>query len=263
MIILDYEISSFKGKKFITIPKLKDLGLKHCFTTSDINLRYGSSDRLNGDPDDFKLICEFLDIDPKQVFFSKQEHSRNFKLINEKNIELLGTDYAIGKIIPDNDGFISNLDDLVLVSRNADCTPILLYDPVKRVHANLHSGWAGSLKKISKYAVEAMVDTFKSNPRDIVAVLGPSIGFEDFEVQKDLVDLFSHKFSPVDSYISKRNDVKYHIDLDWVNIKILLDAGLDRDNIINIDLSTMSEPLFHSYRRDKKDFQLMGLVTAL
>ncbi len=260
---MDYKISCFKGKKFIIVPRLKDLGLKHCFTTSDINLRYGSSNRLNGRPDDFKLICEFLDIDPRQIFFSKQEHSRNFELISEKNIKLLGNDYPIGKIIPDNDGFISNLDDVVLVSRNADCTPILLYDPVKGVHANLHSGWAGSLKQISKYAVESMVSTFKSKPRDIVAVLGPSIGFEDFEVEKDLVDLFLNEFSQIDSYIYQKNDVKYHIDLDKINIRTLLDAGLYRDNIININLSTMSDPLFHSYRRDRKDFQLMGLITSL
>lgn len=260
---MDYKISSFKGRSFIIVPRLKNLGLKHCFTTSDINLRYGSSDRLNGNPDDFKLICEFLDIDPRQVFFSKQEHSRNFELISEKNIRLLGNKYPVGKIIPDNDGFITNLDNIVLVSRNADCTPILLYDPVKGVQANLHSGWAGTLKEISKYAVDSMIKTYNSDPKDIVAVLGPSIGFEDFEVEKDLVDLFFNKFSLIDSYIYQKNDVKYHIDLDKINIRILLNVGLDRDNIINIDLSTMSDPLFHSYRRDKKDFQLMGLVTSL
>lgn len=108
-----------------------------------------------------------------------------------------------------------------------------------------------------------MVDIYASDPKNILAVLGPSIGFDDFEVEKELVDLFSNKLPNIDTYIYKKNDVKYHIDLDKVNFKILLDAGLNPSNILNIDLSTMSDPLFHSYRRDKKDFQLMGLVTSL
>lgn len=55
---MDYKTSIFKDKKFIIVPRLRDLGLKHCFTTSDINLRYGSSDRLNGSPGQSPLWLE-------------------------------------------------------------------------------------------------------------------------------------------------------------------------------------------------------------
>lgn len=260
---MNYKIIDFKNKRFIVVPKLQELGLKHCFTSSDMNLRYGCDNKENGKVEDFNIISDFLGLLPKRIFFSKQEHTNNFTIIDRINLDDLGQDFTLGRIIADNDGFISNLKDICFVSRHADCTPIILFDPVNKVHGNLHSGWKGSLQEISKLAIEAMIENYNSDPKDILAVLGPSISFEDFEVEKDVVDLFLNTFSDIDTYIYQKNDVKYHIDLNAINIKILLESGLEASNILNIDLTTMSDPLFHSYRRDGDKFKLMGLITAL
>ncbi len=142
--------------------------------------------------------------------------------------------------------------------------PILLFDPVKKVQANIHSGWSGSLKKISKSAIEGMVKEFQSVPKDIVAIIGPAIGKDDFEVEIDVASKFQATFADWPDTIIKKNHIKYLIDLQEINKRILLDNGISSENISIIDFSTYKEKdLLHSYRRDGKEFGLMGLISTL
>ena len=64
----------------------------------------------------------------------------------------------------------------------ADCTPIMIVDPVQKGAALLHAGWRGTVGAIGPKAVSVMKETFHSQPRDLVAAIGPSIGPKDYEV---------------------------------------------------------------------------------
>lgn len=84
-----------------------------------------------------------------------------------------------GLIREDLEGFdalITNLEGEAIGVRTADCVPILLYDPVCRAVAAVHSGWRGTLQRISQKAMFAMKRHFGCEPSDIRAVMGPAIG---------------------------------------------------------------------------------------
>ncbi|MCG8635887.1 MAG: polyphenol oxidase family protein, partial [Desulfobacterales bacterium] len=74
------------------------------------------------------------------------------------------------------DGVVTNIPDLALVIQVADCQAVILYDPVNRVIANVHSGWRGSVAGILGKCTQIMADEFSSRPGDIIAGISPSLG---------------------------------------------------------------------------------------
>lgn len=257
---MDYKIITKNGIRYIVVPKLKDLGLKHCFTTIDINMSFIYNSYPDKVKDNHKEVFNFMDITPKEVFSSIQKHTNHITIIDDIN---LGQEYEIGRVIENNDGFITNLDNVALISKYADCTPIILYDPIKKVHSNIHSGWKGTLQRIGAVGVSTMVHNYGSNPNDILAILGPNICKDDFEVESDVKDLFQDEFNFHNEVIFQKNDIKYLIDLHQTNKRLLMEVGVKEENITMINLSTKSNPMLHSYRRDKDKFGLMAVVTSL
>ena len=79
--------------------------------------------------------------------------------------------------IPDTDALITNIPGLCICVQTADCVPILICDPVKKVVAVIHAGWRGTVSLITAKTVEKMVDEFACNPADMLAGIGPSISY--------------------------------------------------------------------------------------
>ncbi len=257
---MDYKIVTYKNKRYITIPQLTDLGLKHVFTTIDMDIGMKTNKSIEDIKNNIKLVYELLDINPKLLYNGYQSHSNNIEIIEDISQGELS---PFGRFIPNTDGLVTDKENIALITRFADCTPIILFDPIKRVQANIHSGWRGTLQKIGENGIGIMVNNYNCNPEDILVVLGPSIGKDDFEVDKDVMELFKNEFDYQD-IISKKDDLKYLIDLTTINKEMLIEKGIREENIIDIDLSTFSNPdLLHSYRRDKEKYGLMGLITCL
>lgn len=257
---MKYEIVKEDENSFIIIPELIDLGLKHCFTTKSMDIGSHTNKSLESLKKNFNSIYNFLNINPKTLYSGYQTHSKNIeKIINENQ----GKENPFGRFIPNTDGLMTNKKNIVLITRFADCTPIILFDSVKRVHGNIHSGWKGTLQEIAANGVDIMVKEYNSNPKDIISVIGPTIGEDDFEVDRDVMIKFRDKFKSYNDIIKKKDSEKYLIDLQKINEYILIDKGIREENITTIDLSTYSNNFLHSYRRDGEDFGLMGLVTCI
>lgn len=257
---MEYKIVEDKSNSYIIIPELRDLGLKHCFTTKTMDMGSHTNKSLKSLKENFRNIYDFLNIAPKILYSGYQVHSGNIELIQDLN---QGEVNPFGRFIPKTDGLIANREGFALITRFADCTPIILYDPVKRVHANIHSGWRGTLEEIIKNGVEIMENQYESKVEDILAIIGPSIGQDDFEVDKDVMTEFENKFKSHKNIIREKSGGKYLIDLQKINKNILKTSGIMEDNITTIDISTYSNELFHSYRRDRENFGLMALITCL
>lgn len=257
---MKYLIESYKGHEFLTIPKLRDMGLNHCFTSSSMDMGLKTNGSIGSIKENFKIIYDYMGKKPQEIFSGYQTHSNNVQQVSTRED---GSDYGAGKYFMDTDGLLTDNPQIGLVTRFADCTPILLFDPVKKVHGNIHSGWKGTLKEIAGEAVDKMLGIYQSNPQDIIVILGPSIDKNDFEVEKDVMILFKEKFNYHDQIIRKKNEIKYLIDLKEVIIRTLVAKGIDKNNIHSVDISTFSDKRFHSFRRDKEDFGLMALVTML
>lgn len=251
-----YKIITYKDSKYITIPKLSELGLNLVITTSTDNMRLNSDILPIGSIDNYNKIFEFLNINPKNIFISNQKHTTNIKTVEKYSNSYLN-------FIDNNDGFITTKEDIALVSLSADCTPIVFYDKNKKIIANVHSGWKGTLNKIGSKALATLINDFNSNPMDIIVLLGPSISYDDFEVEEDVLNQFKSQFDNIENYYRKKNESKYLIDLDNINIDQFVNMGVDKENIINISDSSFSNDLFHSYRRDKPDYKLMATIAIL
>ena len=138
----------------------------------------------------------------------------------------------------------------------ADCTPIFLVDKVKKVIANVHSGWQGTLNKIILEAVNKMVEEFKCNPKDIICLVGPTIRKCHFEVDEDIKNRFVESFNKIckeKEFIKITDNGKYLIDTVYLNKHMLKKCGIPETNIIDSNICTVcNSNLFHSYRADKE-----------
>ncbi len=109
--------------------------------------------------------------------------------------------------VPATDILLTAAPGLVLTSFYADCVPILLCDPVRRVIASAHAGWRGALAEVGAVAVQAMRAHFHSQPGDIRAVLGPAIGPCCYQVAPAMAADFQRKFG-ADVAFGRQLDLK-------------------------------------------------------
>jgi hypothetical protein len=92
------------------------------------------------------------------------------------------------------DAILTDNPQVTLFMRYADCVPILLYDPGRKVGGLVHAGWIGTVSRIVAYTVRAMHDRYGSNPKDILAVIGPSIAQHHYEIGQDVIQQVTTAF---------------------------------------------------------------------
>ena len=125
------------------------------------------------------------------------------------------------------DGILTNNPNLTLFMRFADCVPILLLDPIKKVIGIVHAGWQGTYQMICQAAVEKMTTCYGSKPDTLLAAIGPSICQNCYEVGTDVLDAFIGAFGDrAQPYFSTRNGSLF-LDLWKANREILNLAGVN------------------------------------
>ncbi len=155
------------------------------------------------------------------------------------------------------DAFITDLPGVAIGVRTADCVPILLYAPRNRIIAAIHSGWKGTVQKVAAKTIGILETRFKTAPEDLLAVIGPSIGPESFQVGEEVVTYFKDAGFPLSRIWSFHGTGDgspmsggHHIDLWQANRWILQECGLRDENIRNPEIDTYTDPSFYSARRE-------------
>ena len=155
------------------------------------------------------------------------------------------------------DAFVTDLPGVAIGVRTADCVPILLYDPVHQVIAAVHSGWKGTVLKISQSTIALLGERFGSLPADLRAVIGPAIGPDSFQVGEEVVGKFRDAGFPMSMIWSFEGPGDgtpmsggHHIDLFQANRWLLEACGLPPDNIRIHAIDTYRDPSFFSARRE-------------
>ena len=182
----------------------------------------------------------------------------------EKKIKTAEPDFNLEKYYK-TDGLITNQKNIILSTTNADCILLLFFDPVKKVIANTHSGWKGTIQRIAVKTVEKMIKEFECNPKDIICCICPSIRKCHFEVEKDVKDMFEKEFKDLENLNNiieeKIPNTKWNIDTVLINKMLLEKQGLKKENIIDSGIcSVCNSDIIHSYRVEKNGY---GLNTAL
>ena len=148
---------------------------------------------------------------------------------------------------PEADASVATGQGLLLGIETADCLPVLIVDPRRRSVAAVHAGWRGTVAGVAARTVEALAGE-GSDPRDLLAALGPSIGPCCYEVGEELREAFG----PAGAAVFRPGPRgRPHLDVRAANVAQLLAAGLRAEGIHHVPDCTACRPeVYHSYRRD-------------
>lgn len=228
----------------ITFPVLTQIPfLRHGFSTRLGGVSTGIFSSMNFGADtspyrdepanileNYKRIAEGIGVDPHSMVVSRQVHKTNIRVVEE-------ADRGKGAFIPTDyeeiDGLITNKPEITLVTKYADCVPLYLVDPKRRAIGLTHSGWRGTVKKIGKITVEAMQQSFGCRPEDIIAVVGPSICADCYEIGEEVAEEFKKAFMQQGNakILTTKENGKYQCDLWAANRAVFEEAGLKPENI--------------------------------
>ena len=121
-----------------------------------------STEEYNKSIKAYKDLSDSIGINYINIVKPNQAHTKNIKRVDAK-VNTDEPDFNLSEY-NETDGLITNSRDIALATTNADCILMLFFDPVKRVIANVHSGWKGTLQRISTEAVKKMEKEYNCNP---------------------------------------------------------------------------------------------------
>jgi YfiH family protein len=177
-----------------------------------------------------------LERDPATCADLWQVHSAKVVVAEEPN----GLNEHLGQA----DALITNRPQVSLFLRFADCLPVLIYDPRRRAVGVAHAGWRGSLKKIAKATVQAMIERFGSRPADLVAGVGPGIGPCHYAVGPEVVAQTRQAFDGAADRLLRPHAGGYHLDLWEANRVALQEAGVEQIEVAGICTLCHSDDFF-------------------
>lgn len=267
--------TELKEKNHVPYIQFKNLSatgiVKHGFSTrkggvstgifSSMNLNFKRGDDPDAVMENYRRMAAALNMRVEDMVLSDQTHTTNVRVITEEDRGkgiLKPQDYS------DVDGMITNVPGIVLVTSYADCVPLYFVDPVRKAIGLSHSGWKGTVGHIGQKTVWKMHEVYGSEPKDIVAAIGPSICQSCYEVSDDVAEAFRANFTAdeaADILLDKGNG-KYQLDLWKANWYVLTDAGILPEHLSVTDLCTACHPdLLWSHR--KTNGQRGGLAAFL
>ena len=217
-----------------------------------------TDEQIEKNKNSYKKICKVIGIEYNDIVKTNQVHKDIIKKVNDK-VNKNEPDF-FEEIYEGTDGLVTNKKNLAICTTNADCIVLMMYDTKKNVIANVHSGWRGTIQKVSAKTIEKMEQIYGCNPKNIICCISPSIRKCHFEVDEDVKNMFENSFKDISKFASKEN--KWHIDTVKINIEILKEKGVKEENIIDSKICTVcNSNLIHSYRGSNKHNGLeMGII---
>ena len=207
-------------------------GSVHCFTTryggvstgqfSTLNLGTSRGDSMENVLRNYEILGAAVGFSPEDVVHTWQEHTDTILRVGKADC---------GKGLFRNqpevcDGLITDEPGVALVCFAADCTPVLLFDPVRQAIAAVHAGWRGTAQGIAYKAVLRMQEEFGCAPEDIRAAIGPCIGRCCFEVGPEVPEAMRQALGPDAEAAIEPHGEKSHVDLKLLNRSWLEKAGV-------------------------------------
>ncbi len=215
------------------------IGVPHCFTTrlggvsegylSSLNLGMHRGDDPERVAENYAILAELLDVSCEDFVVTRQTHSDIVRAVvfsDRGNALVEGAS-------PECDALITNTPGLALVVFTADCTPILLHDPVTGAVGAAHAGWRGTAADIAGKTVRAMTEHYGCDPKNIRAAIGPNIGPCCFQTDADVPQAMLEAFGQDAEKSIRREGHKYYVNLKEINARALRRAG-----VVSIEIST-------------------------
>ena len=241
--------------------RAEGISVPHCFTTrlggvssgsqASLNLAVGRGDSLENVERNLRILADALEFDPEKLVMTHQTHSDLVRAVTAADANGL-----CHRNYPDCDGLVTDTPGVALLVFTADCTPVLLHDPVTGAVGAVHAGWRGTVGEIAGKAVDAMARCYGSRPEDIRAAVGPNIGPCHFETNADVPEALEAALGPWVWQWIDRGEGKYFPDLKAINAEILRLRGVR--NVEISDACTYCDPRrfwSHRYTRGERGSQ--------
>lgn len=233
-------------QNFININKFIDIVNLGFFTSkggiskgdfNSLNCSKSNDDKKNNVSKNIKIALNALGIKKKRLKLINQIHSNKIFFINNNNLnkDIYG------------DGLITENKNIALGILTADCAPIFIFDKKKSIVCCLHSGWKGALNNIVSKGIKK-IKRKKIKSQNIIVIVGPCLGFNNFEVDKKFKLKFIKKNKLYQKFFKSKNRNKDIFDLrNLINFQISKE-GIN--NVFNIRKDTYKNShIFFSHRR--------------
>lgn len=197
----------------------------------------------------FEELAKELKAEKSGMIMANQHHTDKVRVMG-----LEDKGYGVIRPYDENyfDGMITAQPGVMLCIHTADCVPVVLLDPVKKVIGVAHSGWAGTSKEIAGKTVRTMKKEYQCSPEDIICAIGPYNHSCCYEVGEDVRECFQASFLDKECGIlfkKKNNKGKYMLDLGNAISISLYKEGINLENIYDEGCCTFHTNTFSSWRR--------------
>jgi len=195
-----------------------------------------------------------VDRDPHSMFDVWQVHSADVVIANSPH-NFSPPEYKADAIITDN-------PEVTLFMRFADCTPILLFDPVNYAVGIAHAGWMGTVKQVASATVDAMRAAYGTQPSDIIAGIGPSIGSDHYQIGPDVTTRVNEAFPEDANRLLIRREDGMYFDLWEANKLSLVMAGVKQIEVSGLCTACHPDD-WYSHRAQKGKTGRFGAIIGL
>ena len=212
-----------------------------------LNLSATRGDELANVQENWRRFGAAADIDTARFVHGRQSHGVTVRIAHRRDA------HPIGEPAPwdEADGYVTNEKGLPLAVFTADCTPLLMQDPVAGIIAAVHCGWRSAVADIEKNAVEAMI-SLGARPGDIRAAIGPGIRRCCFQTGPEVPQAVERLLGGETAGLygpDEGEKGKFRVDLPGAVHRRLLQLGLQEENIDELGVCTMCHPdRFWSHR---------------
>ena len=214
-----------------------------------LNLGKAGADSRENILENYARFCAAAGVTREAMVFTKQVHGVRVRVADAGH----AGEGLYGKS-PPCDALITDTPGLPITVFGADCAPILLYDPDRRVAGAVHAGWRGTALGIVARAVAAMENAFGTDPSQLRAAIGPSICADCFVTDRDVPEALARTQAtllPAFVLPDEQEEGRFHVDLKGLNRVQLLACGLDPARIdVSSCCTCCDKELFYSHRRD-------------
>jgi hypothetical protein len=234
--------------------------VQQCFTTrgggvsegifSTLNLSFSRGDDPAAVQENYRRVAQIFGKTPDAFVCSDQTHTTNVLRVGRK---YAGCGVTRERPYSDVDGLVTDEPGIILSTFYADCVPLYFVDTAHRAIGLSHSGWRGTVGRMGRVTLETMAREFGTRPQEVLALVGPSICRDCYEVSADVADAFYAEFAGHEKEILlDKGNGKYQLDLWKANAIVLREAGVLPEHLSVAGLCTCCHPdLLFSHRASR------------
>lgn len=242
------EFEALKKQSWLTHAFSTRLGgvSRGCFASMNLGFGRGEDDETVAE--NYRRLGKAVGFNWTKVVLSHQTHTTNIRLATKEDA---GKGTIKARDYTNIDGLITDEPGLPLVTFYADCVPLYFADPKHKAIGLSHSGWRGTVGRMGEQTLKAMHEAFGTQPKDVIAAVGPSICGDCFEVGPEVVAEFANAFSKeqMKELCHAGNGDRSYLNLWQANRIILEEAGVLPQNISVTNICTRCNPeLLYSHR---------------